>query len=120
MAQRAFEPEQGNPEAGVEIERSASLGNGFVVATSPIERARQVRVDDERKRLDLTGALMLLDGLVVPAQKRKISTVPVPAERIVGIESQSATEFLFCVRPVPVVPRVGGSQSVVGAGEIVV
>ena len=61
-------------------------------------------VDDSGKRFDLACPLMLVDCFAVPSQQGQVASVPVPAKRIVGVQSQGALKFFFCIRPIPVIP----------------
>jgi hypothetical protein len=63
---------------------------------------------------------MFGDRLFVAAEQGQIAAIPVPAERVVGIELEPAAEFAVRARPVPVVPGVGGGERVVRARQAVV
>ncbi len=70
VTQRAFEPEQCDPEARIQFERPPRLRDGLVVAAGPIERAGKVRIDDQGQRVEIARALVFGDRfLVAPSQR---------------------------------------------------
>ena len=51
----------------VHLERLAGLSDCLVVSASPIQRTRQIGVDDEGRRIEFPRPFVLIDRLVVTA-----------------------------------------------------
>ena len=120
MTKRPIEPEQRKPEVRVQFECPLRLGDGVVVAAGPIQCADQIRVDDQRKRIEIARPFLFPDGFIVSPAQRQVAAMPVPTQRVVRVELEGAVKLSLGIPPVPVVPGVSGCQGVVGARESVI
>src|SRR2546426_12658488 len=94
----------GDVKASIHFQRFAQLRDSFIVAACVTVIAAQVRVDDERERIELDGSLSLDDRVVKPAQcGQSVVAVLLVRDRVIWVQLNRALKFPVRLREIEIV-----------------
>jgi len=82
--------------AEVQLERPLQLSNRFVISPRNQQRASEVSVDDQRKRIQRDRPLALFDGFVETTKTdQKTVAQPMMSCGVIGVQLDRAPEFML-------------------------
>src|SRR5437667_11256449 len=91
-------------KASIHFQRFAQLRDSFIVAACVTVIAAQVRVDDERKRIELDGSLSLADRVVESAQCGQSDVaILLVRNRVIWVQLNLALKFPIRLRGIEIV-----------------
>src|SRR5437870_13899265 len=94
----------GDVKTSVHFQRFAQLRDSFIVAACVTVIAAQVRVDDERERIELDGSLSLGDRVLEPAQSGQSDVaILLVRNRVIWVQLNGALKFPIRLRGIEIV-----------------
>ena len=98
----------------VHFQRFPTLLHRFVIVVGNAQCIRQVRADDEGKRIQVLRFSQFKDALAFASHHVQMPGIPVMSRRIAGIERERALVFLLGGCPIPIVEILDEGQRGVG------
>src|SRR5260370_19298685 len=107
-------------EVRVYVERVAADLNGLTIVMRVVIGSVSKRSVCNRERIELAGALHLLQGVLNAPKHRQEDPIPGMGSRVTRVEFDGAAEFLLRASGVPIVGELRPGKGVVGFGERVI
>src|SRR5260370_10136864 len=104
----------------VYIERVAADLNGLTIVMLVVIGSVSKRSVCNRERIELAGALHLLQGVLNASKHRQEDPIPGMGSRVTRVEFDGAAEFLLRAGGVPIVSELRPCSGVVSFGESVI
>ena len=80
----------------IQSERPLQLRDSLIILTRHHERAAKIRIDDERKRVQLHSSFIFADRFIKAAERHQKSiAIPVVRRRVIRIQLNRAFKFLL-------------------------
>src|SRR5260370_32698211 len=107
-------------EVWVHIERVAAVLDGLTIVMLVVIGSVSKRSVCNRERIEVAGALHLLEGVLNASKHRQEDPIPGMGSRVTRVEFDGAAEFLLRAGGVPIVGERRPGNGVVGFGESVI
>src|SRR5260370_7599637 len=101
-------------EVWVYIERVAADLNGLTIVMLVVIGSVSKRSVCNRERIELAGALHLLQGVLNASKHRQEDPIPGMGSRVTRVEFDGAAEFLLRASGVPIVRQLRPGKRLVG------
>src|SRR5579863_10411714 len=110
----------GDSETRIHLDRLAALSDRFVIGMRKHKKFGQIRVNDQRKWIQVLRFSHFRDRLVIVAEQTEMPSVPVVSGRVARVQCNGSLELYPCGFDVPVKAVQAESKGVMSCAESVV